>query len=92
MTTPAINNKVIFEAMHDACTSAVEHLPKTQEYLKERYRLIALIEGKVPRRVRNEVEDLFINLAVYWGYEMFKLGIELGRNPAAIFDLSEGEE
>lgn len=82
-------NAKVFDAIYTSCCTTVEFMPQSQAILKERDELIAQLEGKVPSRVIGKLDDLVMTAATQWGYEMFKLGIAIARNPDKIFDLPD---
>lgn len=93
MTTPLVKpkpvNESIFHAIFEECAAHVEAMPKTQELISQRDALIKQIEGKVPRAVSNDLSDVAMNLATQFAWEMFRIALDLGRNPAGIFDLPD---
>jgi hypothetical protein len=82
-------NPQIHEAIEDICISLVEVGSTAQEYLAQRDKLMAAIEGKVDKRTSRDISDLFLNLACHYGDEMFRLGLAIGRNPELMFDLPD---
>ena len=91
MTTPAIPqkpiNQAIYEAIQMACMTSVEFMPETQAIFDKRDELCKRIENKVSHEVAGKLQDVAMELACQFGDEMFKLGIALGRDPDKIFDL-----
>jgi hypothetical protein len=88
---PVIANERILKMIRQTCLDIVDETPEAKELLAQHNAFLAEARAKVSREQYGIMEDLFFRVAAYYGDTMFDMGIALGRNPAAIFDLPNTE-
>ena len=81
-------NQQLYELIEDACWAQVENNAEFKEALAKHNAGIKHIKEKLGVSSARKVEDSLLVGGSIYGRAMFEMGLKLGRNPAAIFDLS----
>jgi hypothetical protein len=73
----------------ETCREIVEESPEFKELLKRHNKVVDATHHKVDKETFNYIENAVWEAGFLYGDAMFKMGLEIGRNPAAIFDLPD---
>jgi hypothetical protein len=90
-TTQAHINERIFNLVRQTCADLALQLPKVQELSAEHNKAVHAADGKVDKETYDFIEDGIWVMASQIGDAMFKMGFELGQNPASALNLPDSD-
>lgn len=82
-------NTKIYEAIEQECMGLVERSEEGERLFELRRTLGEAIREKIGFDSVRELDDLTGGLIVLYGEEMFKYGLEIGRNPMTALTLPD---
>jgi hypothetical protein len=90
-TTQAHINERIFNLVRQNCLDLALELPQVQELSAEHDRAVHAADGKVDNETYDFIENGIWVMASQIGEAMFKMGFELGQNPASALNLPDSD-
>jgi hypothetical protein len=82
-------NTKVYEAIEQECMGLVEGSDEGKRLFELRSTLTDAVKEKMGFDSTRELDDLVGGLIVLYGEEMFKYGLEIGRNPMAALTLPD---
>jgi hypothetical protein len=84
-------NKAIFEVIYDLCWELVEVDPEFKKVKERHVHVVNAIYKSLGSNVGTTVENTPVEYARLIGTAMFKMGLEIGRNPESVLTLPDSK-